>query len=218
MAFKNSGGFVGGAAPPGLVPHTLFIRAQTSNNTSIQGAISYYGAVANERRAVLFRGDLASPKTVDAYAQFGAFTHVRADGLGSDYAINVWHALAERHTFPGTSTTNVSLNETAHTTVISSDFVGTTQGNRVGLGADVSQGVVQSTLVGPYCSAAVWNVDLSAAEQLSLFKGFSPRRIRPQSLLWYAPCVREMVEIRGSNALTDTGARTVEAHPRAYGM
>lgn len=218
MAFTNSGGCVGAPTTTGVVPLTLFIRAKTSDNTSIQGAINYCNITLNERRTVFFRGDITSPnKSTDAYAQFAGFSHTRSDGLASDYTINEWHVVALRHAQSGVSTNNVSRDDTAHTVVTSSDGIGTVQGNRINLGADVVNTTLQSTLAGPYCSGAMWSAELGADEMVSLFRGFSPRRIRPQNLLWYAPCIREMIEIARGNAMTDTGTHTVEDHPRSYG-
>ena len=61
--------------------------------------------------------------------------------------------------------------------------------------------------------AGIWNVALTAAEIASLAKGFSPRLIRPQSLAFYAPLIRETLDIRGGLTLTDSGS-TVADHPR----
>lgn len=79
-------------------------------------------------------------------------------------------------------------------------------------------GARYSTTVGSYFSgdiaeAAVWSVALNADEIASLAKGFSPRQIRPQSLVFYAPLVRTVQDVRGGVALTDTVPTTAADHP-----
>jgi hypothetical protein len=62
----------------------------------------------------------------------------------------------------------------------------------------------------------VWDVELTDREIQSLSKGFSPRRIRPQSLFAYIPLVRNLQELRSALSLTNTNGATVADHPRVY--
>lgn len=64
--------------------------------------------------------------------------------------------------------------------------------------------------------AAVWNAALTAAEIASLANGFTPAQIRPQSLVFYAPLVRDLIDAKGGRTLTNNNAATVAAHPRVY--
>jgi len=56
---------------------------------------------------------------------------------------------------------------------------------------------------------------LTGSEIASLAKGISPRRIRPGSLRFYAPLVREAIDIVGGVALTVNGAVAAD-HPRIF--
>jgi hypothetical protein len=87
--------------------------------------------------------------------------------------------------------------------------------NTVGIGArfNSSFGVF---FQGDIAEAAIWNVDLTDAEIASLGKGFKPLRIRPQSLRFYAPIVRNIQDLRGAITLTNNGSATVANHPRVY--
>lgn len=67
---------------------------------------------------------------------------------------------------------------------------------------------------GNIAEAAVWSAALDAAEIAALAKGVSPRLIRPQSLVMYAPLIRDPIDLKGA-ALTNNGA-TVATHPRIY--
>lgn len=63
---------------------------------------------------------------------------------------------------------------------------------------------------------AIWSAVLTAAEIVSLAKGFKPSRIRPQSLVFYAPLVRAVRDVKNNLALTVTGTSYAAAHPRVY--
>jgi len=64
---------------------------------------------------------------------------------------------------------------------------------------------------------AYWNVALTADEMAALAKGFRATRIRPQSLVFYAPCVRELQDIRGGRTLVKQAGTDVPSdHPRVF--
>jgi len=72
---------------------------------------------------------------------------------------------------------------------------------------------------GRIADAAVWNTDLTAAEVAELGKGVSPLKVRPQSLVWYAPLIRDLVEIRQGLTLTANGSPSAYTdHPRTFGL
>lgn len=62
----------------------------------------------------------------------------------------------------------------------------------------------------------IWNVVLTDAEIASLAAGFTPDQIRPQSLQFYAPLVRDLIDVRGGRAITNVNGATVSTHPRIY--
>lgn len=86
----------------------------------------------------------------------------------------------------------------------------------VGASWDSSNNIV-SLLNGRIAELAIWNVALTDDEIASLAKGFRATRIRPQSLVYYAPLVRETIDERGAIALTATNGPTVYEHPRRVG-
>ena len=84
---------------------------------------------------------------------------------------------------------------------------------------------ITNPLTGDAACIAIWNVYLDDDECTSLAKGFSPRRIRPQSLKFYAALVREQIALidsltSGHASFVSTGgtAPSVSDHPRTYGM
>jgi hypothetical protein len=62
----------------------------------------------------------------------------------------------------------------------------------------------------------IWNADLTAAEIASLAKGMTPNKVRPQSLVFYAPLVRDLTDQKGGLTITNNNAATVANHPRIY--
>ena len=62
----------------------------------------------------------------------------------------------------------------------------------------------------------MWSAALNASEIASLGQGVSPRLIRPQSLVFYAPLIRDLMDVRGGLSITNNGTATVANHPRVY--
>jgi len=87
--------------------------------------------------------------------------------------------------------------------------------NRLNIGARESSGV-GSYMLGELAEVAVWQASLTEDEITSLSKGFRPTRIRPQSLVYYVPLVRNLTEVRSALALTANNGPTVADHPRVY--
>lgn len=87
--------------------------------------------------------------------------------------------------------------------------------DRTGIG--VRSGATRSNYFdGEVAEAAVWNAALTAGEISSLAAGFKPTLIRPQSLVFYAPLIRETIEPKGGLSLT-TNVITVTPHYRRIG-
>ena len=68
---------------------------------------------------------------------------------------------------------------------------------------------------GNIAEAAIWDVALTDAEVAILAKGFSPLLVRPQSLVFYAPLVRDNDDdLIGGVALSANGTPGIVPHPR----
>ena len=61
----------------------------------------------------------------------------------------------------------------------------------------------------------MWQASLTAEEVSSLAKGMTCEKIRPQSLVFYTPLIREIQDLARGMTLTDTST-TVSNHPRVY--
>lgn len=71
-------------------------------------------------------------------------------------------------------------------------------------------------LTGNLADVGIWNAALSPDEIASLARGIACDRIRPQSLVVYAPLVRNLIDKVGGATFTNTNGATVAAHPRVY--
>lgn len=69
---------------------------------------------------------------------------------------------------------------------------------------------------GQIAEVGIWNVALSAQEIASLAKGVTCDKVRPQSLVFYAPLIRDLTDCRNSLAISNINAATVANHPRVY--
>lgn len=85
--------------------------------------------------------------------------------------------------------------------------------DRVGIGC-LDRSTASLFFQGTIADAAIWSAALTNTEIASLAAGFTPDRIRPQSLQFYAPLVRDLVDVRGGRAITNVNSATVATHPR----
>jgi hypothetical protein len=69
---------------------------------------------------------------------------------------------------------------------------------------------------GKIAEVGIWDAALTAAEVASLAKGMTCDKIRPQSLVFYAPLVRNLQDAKGGLTITNNGGATVATHPRVY--
>jgi hypothetical protein len=69
---------------------------------------------------------------------------------------------------------------------------------------------------GRLADVGIWSVALDAAEIASLADGMTCDKVRPQSLVFYAPLVRDLQDVRGGLTITNNNTATVASHPRVY--
>ena len=69
---------------------------------------------------------------------------------------------------------------------------------------------------GRIAECGIWDAALTAAEIASLAKGMTCDKVRPQSLVFYAPLVRDLIDQKGGLAITNNNGATASNHPRVY--
>lgn len=68
---------------------------------------------------------------------------------------------------------------------------------------------------GDFAELGMWQATLTAEEVASLAKGMTCDKIRPQSLVYYTPLIRDIQDLARGMTLTNTDS-TVANHPRIY--
>ena len=69
---------------------------------------------------------------------------------------------------------------------------------------------------GLVAEVGIWNVALTAAEIASLADGMTCDKVRPQSLVFYAPLIRNLQDLKAGVTITNNNTATVANHPRVY--
>lgn len=87
--------------------------------------------------------------------------------------------------------------------------------NLFNIAASYVSGVIGAYMVGRIAEVGVWNVALTASEIVSLARGMTCDKVRPQSLVFYAPLVRSLIDYKG-RLITNNNGATVANHPRVY--
>ena len=76
--------------------------------------------------------------------------------------------------------------------------------------------VVTNYLNGRIGEVGIWSAALNADEVKALSRGMTCDKVRPQSLVFYAPLVRNLQDLKGGLTITNNNTATVAAHPRVY--
>lgn len=193
-------------------PMTLFCRAKSANlaNEQVAAAYIYSNSPYSGLLNVLHGAAVGDP------AVFGRF------GAGNATS-SVSYASGDWVSFAGRSYSNAAFDIDAENVVTAGPSTSTSwqSASDIQIGARLVPSFSLG-LAGSVATVALWAVALDDAEIASLVAGFSPRRVRPQSLRWYAPLVRELVVpsryVSPNSALANVNAATVSDHPRSYGM
>jgi hypothetical protein len=209
-AFNGTNQYISGNAPVTALPMTFACWANSNAGTSAQTMIN----ISRDPDGSTHRLNLNLQGTV-------AGTPIRGVQIGTEgtfnanagaFGANVWQhsccvfassnsRTAYRNGVPGTTNTS-----TVNTSLLSLLYVGA-----VRLAA--SPGNYMS---GNLMEVGIWNAALTTAEVLSLARGISCHFIRPQSLVFYAPLIRELQDLRNNLTLTNNNTATVVPHQRIY--
>ena len=88
--------------------------------------------------------------------------------------------------------------------------------NTLRIGTRYFSGSLGAYMNGQVAEVGIWSAALTAAEIASLAKGMTCDKVRPQSLVFYAPLVRNLQDVKGGLAITNNNGATVANHPRVY--
>jgi hypothetical protein len=187
----------------------VWVRKQ-SNAASNCGILSKWITSSNNRSYALTIDSGGSPFFV--ISSDGGFTAANQI-TGSDLGSNSRHVSA---TFTPSTRQELFVDGSSVAVktsgVVSSLFSGAAA-LLIGRQGDIT---TNPTWDGDIAEPAIWNAALTAAEIASLAKGMTPDKIRPQNLVFYAPLVRNLQDVRGGLTITNNNGATVANHPRVY--
>lgn len=171
--------------------------------SSAGGAICSVGSVTDHCRLSIASGQIQA-------LSLGSSTQV-SQTSGSITAGQWAHCAA---VFSGTASRIAYLNGVAAT----ENTTNCTQGafNETLIGARRLTALAQF-IDGDIAEVGVWNAALNADEITSLSKGFPCRLVRPSNLVFYAPLINFLSDLRGRMTLTNMNNATVSEHPRRMG-
>lgn len=129
------------------------------------------------------------------------------------YAANVWSHVCG--VFNSTSSRTVYLNA-GNVATNSVSEVSPTAATQLRIGNVLFNGSSILYTDGSIAEVGIWNAALTAAEIASLAKGMTCDKVRPQSLVFYAPLVRDLIDVKGGLTITNNNTATVANHPRVY--
>ena len=192
-------------------PTTISAWVYATNNTAGMTVLNF---ATNTGSNDGFRVSLAGQATNDparVSSVLGATVSISSigDAVLNGFNLNTWHHVCGVFTSPtlrvvyrdGVAGTNAT---------VSIDFASL---------STISIGALRlgNTLMDGYISdVGIWSVALNTNEITSLAKGFSAKKIRPQSLTYYVPLIRNLQEYRGNIELTNNNTATIVQHNRIY--
>jgi hypothetical protein len=192
------------SAPATATPLTLACWFRPTNVADTGYVLSIGAAAANDSYSIYHGSSNLFAVTTDTASNQSTRT---ISGLS-----NTWiHACA---VFSANNNRQIYANGTAGT-------ANTTTRNPANIAAFRIGSVYFGGAIGFYANAniaevGIWNAALTAAEVASLAKGMTCDKVRPQSLVFYAPLVRDLQDVRGGLTITNNNAATVATHPRVY--
>lgn len=134
-----------------------------------------------------------------------------AGGNSGAVSLSTWHHGAA--VFTSDTSRTVYLNGVGTTNTLSIPD-GTTAFDGLTIGRNVESS--GNFLNGRIAEVGIWTAALSAAEVISLSNGFTPDQVRPESLAFYAPLVRNVQDVWGGLAITSFNSPPVIDHPSVF--
>lgn len=206
------------ASPISDLPFTLACWFNSQNDALFQ-CLLQVGDFATTQRCTLFaRGDIAGdPVRLQVQGNTGTATVFTSTG----WTANTWnHACGTgkiTDSFPFQEFA-VYLNAGGKDTAASNVGAPSSAWSSTSIGVQYSNGGINagSYFDGLIAEAGIWNVALTDDEIASLAKGMTCNLVRPQSLVFYAPLIRDLQDVKGGLTLTNINTATVADHTRVY--
>jgi hypothetical protein len=205
------------ANPISDVPFTLACWFNAQNAARNQGLLQV-GDFATSQRCTLFAGGnvAGDPARMQTQGSAAGITINTSTG----WTTNTWnHACGTARDVDGfLEEFAVYLNAGGKATIQSNVGAPSTPWSSMQIGAQTTNNATGagSYFDGLIAEAGIWNVALTDDEIASLAKGMTCNLVRPQSLVFYAPLIRNLVDLKGGLTLTNNNTATVVDHTRVY--
>jgi hypothetical protein len=215
MAYSLNGTsqyFTVSSAPVAVVPITMACWFNSNNTTSNQRLIGLFNSTDNSRPYfdINARGaDAGDPIAISIFNGFSLQTTPTTTG----YSSNTWHHACG--VFASATSRTIYLDAAGNQTGTTDIQPSGVNSTRIGVFAG-SGGALSGYLDGLIAEVGIWNVALTASEIAALAKGMTCDKVRPQSLVFYAPLVRDLQDVKGGLTITNNNTATVATHPRVY--
>lgn len=203
-----------GSAVRTTVPLTMACWFNSDSTTATQALIAIDGnggaGTGETRFAMVAGGGLAGdPVAISAKNTSGT------DGLAqtsTGYSANTWtHAAG---VFTSTTSRTAYINGGSagnNTTSVTPNSL-----SRTNIGASNTESGVSFYANARIAEVGIWDVALTVDEIISLSRGMKCNRIRPASLIFYAPLVRNIYDYDSAVSITNNNSTPVDVHPRVY--
>jgi len=201
--------YLNSTSPISGIPLTISCFFNSSDGATNQALIQVNNASGSERH--LLAANFGTANTpLRCFSQTGGTTSAQSDFNGLT-ANTTYHAAG---VYSATNSRTAYLNGVAATTNTTTINAGVLL--EMTIGSREFSNVQGVFLNGMIAEVGIWNAALTAAEIASLAKGMTCDKIRPQSLVFYAPLVRDIIDSKGGRVITNNNGATVAIHPRVY--
>jgi hypothetical protein len=209
-SFNGSNQSISANASPVLdAPLTIFSVVYPNNVTSSVFIANIGASDSNAYVGISLEGNSLNDPVAATYRNAAASA---GSSFKDSYVANIWQYVTG--VFTSSASRTVFLDSVAGTTnTLNITDLGTM--SRVGIGFLNRQtpALWANARIG---DTAIWSAALTSDEVISLYKGYKPSRIRPQSLVFYAPLIRNIQDVARGLSLTNNNTATVADHPRVY--
>jgi len=188
-------------------PYTMACWFRASNVTSTYVIMSL-SATSGPYAGLVAEGGFAGDP-VRAF-QTSASTEARTT---TGYTANNWHHACGVFTSNSSRTAYLDGGGAVTNTATEGAATG---GSNVLIGARRLNSTLGTYFDGDIAEVGIWNTNLTADEIKSLSSGMTCDKVRPQSLVFYAPLVRDLIDYKGGLTITNNNTATVAVHPRVY--
>jgi hypothetical protein len=193
----------------GALTLVAWVKSTGSYGPSFRGILSKYETATTQRSYALATNSSGHMVLIVSNNGSGTLSATGTTAVGTN-----WRHLAVVYT-PSTRL-EAFLDGASHATNTSGIFASLHSGSAPLAVGMVSFSAANNCWDGLIAEAAVYNAALTADEIASLAKGMTCDKVRPQSLVFYAPLVRELQDVKGGLTITNNNTATVANHPRVY--